>query len=107
LCDVKEKFYKMQQGQHTSLQRHYEAFDRLRAVLDAVGVDIVDTVILSSVAANNGHADPTDDDREEATQMCLATRFIRSVNAKHESYLKITSYISILFASFLLKSFSK
>ena len=42
LCEVKERYYKFQQGAHTSLQRHYEAIDRLRAVMDEVGVDIVD-----------------------------------------------------------------
>jgi hypothetical protein len=88
LCDVKERFYSLKQGQHKSLQHHYEAFDRLRAVMDEVGIDIVDPALLSTVADNNGHADPTDDDHEEAKQLTLATRFIRSVNAKCESYLK-------------------
>jgi hypothetical protein len=88
LCDVKEKFYTLKQGPHTTLQRHYETFDRLCSVMDEVGIDIVDPALLSTVADNNGHADPTDDDREEAKQISLAARFIRSINAKHESYLK-------------------
>ena len=58
LCDVKEKFYTFKRGPHTSLQRHYEAFDRLRAVMDEVGIDIVDPTLLNSVAANNGNDPP-------------------------------------------------
>jgi hypothetical protein len=57
-------------------------------VLDAVGVDIVDRTLLSTVAANKGNDPPTEDDHEDAKQMTLATRFIRSVNSKHELYLK-------------------
>ena len=87
LCDVKEKFYSFKQGPHTSLQRHYEAFDRLRAVMDEVGVDIVDPTLLKSVADNKGNDPPTDDDHLEAKKISLATRFIRSTNAKYATYL--------------------
>ena len=88
LCDIKERYYTFQQGANTSLQRHYEAFDRMRAVMDSVGVDIVDPTLLTTVAHQNGNDVPTDDDRQQAKQICLATRFLRSVNAKHESYLR-------------------
>ena len=86
--EVKEKFYMLKQGPNTSLQRHYEAFDRLVSVMEEVGIDIVDPIVLSTVAANNGHADPTVEDHKEAKQLALANRFIRSTNAKHETYLK-------------------
>jgi chorismate mutase len=86
--EVKEKFYVFKQGQHTTLQRHYEAFDCLLSVMNEVGIDIVDPIVLSTVAANNGHAAPTADDHREAKQLALAGRFIRSTNAKHETYLK-------------------
>lgn len=91
LCDVKQNFYTLRQGQYQSLQRHFENFDRLRAVLDEVGIDIVDPALLTRVAANNHHMIPipTDDDHEEAKEMALAIRFIRSTtNAAHKGYLK-------------------
>jgi len=88
ICDVKEKFYAMRQGQHMSLQKYHEHFNALAQVLKEVGVNIADEALIDSIATENGRAGaPEDANQKKAKQQALAVRFIRGTNSKHSGYL--------------------
>ena len=93
LNDVKEGFYTLRQGRHTSLQRYHELFLAQVQVMDEVGVSIADEALLNQVAIANGHVDaagaaePTDADRAAAREQSLAVKFIRGANSQHQEYL--------------------
>jgi hypothetical protein len=88
LCEIKEMFYSLRQGKHTSLQRYHELFLGQVEVLEEVGVTIPDESLVESIAAANGRAGaPEEADWTAAREQALAIRFIRGANDSHKTYL--------------------
>lgn len=88
LCDIKEKFYRMQQGQHQLLQKYYESFVNHVGVIDEVGVTITDHRLLMSIATKNGcPEEPNNKDKRQAKEIAMAIQFIRGTNSKFQGYV--------------------
>jgi hypothetical protein len=88
LCEIKEMFYSLCQGKHTSLQRYHELFLGQVKVLIEVGVTIPDESLAESIAAAKGRAGaPKEADWTAAREQVLVIQFIRSANDFHKAYL--------------------
>jgi hypothetical protein len=87
LCEVKEQFYCLKQGQTMSLQRYHELYISQAEVLEQVGVTIEDKSLVELIACNNLRAVPNQDDRNTAREQALAIRFIRGTNDGYKSYM--------------------
>ena len=72
LYEVSENFYKLQQGEHESLQDYHEHYKSHVIMMDEVGTNIDGDTLWSTVAAEHGQANANDDDHEEAKQSAIA-----------------------------------
>jgi hypothetical protein len=88
LCEIKEMFYSLRQGKHTSLQRYHELFLGQVKVIKKVGVTIPDESLVESIAAANVRAGaPEEADWTAAREQALAIQFIHGANNSHKTYL--------------------
>jgi hypothetical protein len=88
LCEIKEMFYSLHQGKHTSLQQYHELFLGPVEVLEEVGVTIPDESLVESIATANGRAGaPEEADWTAPRKQALAIQFIRGANDSHKTYL--------------------
>jgi hypothetical protein len=88
LCEIKEMFYLLKQGRHTSLQCYHELFLGQVEVLEEVGVTIPDESLTESITAANGRAGaPIEEDWMAAHEQALAIHFIHGANDAHKTYL--------------------
>jgi hypothetical protein len=86
---IKEMFYSLHQGRHTSLQWYHELFLGQVEVLKEVGVMIPDESLAELIAAANGGraGAPKETDWTAARKQALAIQFIPGANDSHKAYL--------------------
>jgi hypothetical protein len=88
LCEIKEMFYSLCQGKHTSLQRYHELFLGQVEVLEEVGVTIPNERLVKSITSVNSRAGaPEEADWTAACEQALAIWFIHGANDSHKTYL--------------------
>jgi hypothetical protein len=88
LCEIKEMFYSLRQGKHTSLQRYHELFLGQVKLLEEVGVTIPNKSLVKLITTANGRAGAPDEaDWTAARKQVLAIQFIRGANDSHKTYL--------------------
>ena len=76
LCDVKEGFYWMKQGEHESLQDFYKQCKNHVTMMDEVGAIFADDSLVGQVAMMNGGAHANNGDRKMARNQAFTIRFI-------------------------------
>ena len=89
---LKEEFYGLKRRQNQSIQSYYELFRAKAKVIEELGILLYDDDLAQQIAADNRHTTgPTEEDKEEAQQRCIAIRFIRSCGAReYETHLQNT-----------------
>ena len=55
LCEVKEGYNRMRQGEHETLQDYHEQFKNHMGMMEVVGASFADTIHIGEIALNNGH----------------------------------------------------
>ena len=81
---LKEEFYGLKRRNNQTLHSYYEVFRAKVKVLNEVGVVLYDKDLVDMIAKKNGRDPPSDIDRDEAQERCVAIRFIRTCG--HREY---------------------
>ena len=76
LCEVKEGYYRMRQGEHESLQDYHEQFKNHMTMMEEVGASFADTTHIGEIALKNGHTTANSNDVDMAMREAIAVCFM-------------------------------
>ena len=88
LCEVKEGYYRMRQGEHESLQDYHEHFKNPMAMMEEVGASFADTTHIGEIVLKKGHTTANSNDVDVATRQAIAVCFMRGSNKHHQAFLQ-------------------
>ena len=88
LCEVKEGYYRMRQGEHETLQDYHERFKNHMAMMEEVGASFADTIHIGEIALKNGRMTANSNDIDMAMKEAIAVRFMRGSNKHHQAFLQ-------------------
>ena len=75
LCEVKEGYYRMRQGEHKTLQDH-ERFKNHMAMMEEVGASFANTIHIGEIALKNGRTTANSNDIDMAMKEAIAVCFM-------------------------------
>ena len=88
LCEVKEGYYRMRQGEHETLQDYHERFKNHMAMMEEIGASFADTIHIGEIALKNGRTTANSNDVDMATKEAIAVRFMQGSNKHHQAFLQ-------------------